>query len=68
MDLADRNLSLEKLLTQIVRSEIQAFQSRQADRRLTKVLGFVEGLTIDRASNHRSLSARSTQFPQQIFL
>jgi hypothetical protein len=42
MDLVDRSLTLEELLTEIVRSEIQAFQARQADRRLTKVLGLVD--------------------------
>jgi hypothetical protein len=42
MDLSDRSLTLEELLTQIVRSEIRAFQARQADRRLTKVLGLVD--------------------------
>jgi hypothetical protein len=42
MDLVDRSLTLEELLAQIVRSQIQAFQARQADRRLTKVLGLVD--------------------------
>jgi hypothetical protein len=42
MDLPEQSLTLEELLTQIVRSEIQAFQTRQADRRLTKVLGLVD--------------------------
>jgi hypothetical protein len=42
MDLPAESSTLEELLTQIVRSEVQAFQSRQADRRLTKVLGLVE--------------------------
>lgn len=42
MDLPEQSSTLEELLEQIVRSEIQAFQARQADRRLTKVLGLVE--------------------------
>jgi hypothetical protein len=42
MDLPEQSFNLEELLTQIVRSEIQAFQARQADRRLTKVLGLVD--------------------------
>jgi hypothetical protein len=42
MDLVDRSLTLEELLTEIVRSEIGASQARQADRRLTKVLGLVD--------------------------
>jgi hypothetical protein len=42
MDLPGRPLTLEKLLTQIVRSEIQAFRDRQTDRQLTKVLGLID--------------------------
>jgi hypothetical protein len=42
MDLPEQSSTLEELLERIVRSEIQAFQARQADRRLTKVLGLVE--------------------------
>jgi hypothetical protein len=42
MDLSAQSLTLEELLERIVRSEIQAFQARQADRRLTKVLGLVD--------------------------
>jgi hypothetical protein len=42
MELSDRSSTLEDLLMQIVRSEIQAFQTRQADRRLTKVLGIID--------------------------
>ena len=42
MDLPEQSSTLEELLERIVRSEIQAFQARQADRRLTKVLGLVD--------------------------
>jgi hypothetical protein len=42
MDLAERPVTLEELITQIVRAEIRAFGDRQAERRLTKVLGLVE--------------------------
>jgi hypothetical protein len=42
MNLVDRPLTLEDLIIEIVKAEIQAFQTRQADRRLTKVLGLVE--------------------------
>jgi hypothetical protein len=54
MDLSEQSSTLEELLTQIVRSEIQAFQSRQADRRLTKVLGLVDieaGVTAGKISS-----------------
>ena len=42
MDLPDRSLMLVELLTEIVRAEIRAFGDRQAERRLTKVLGLVD--------------------------
>lgn len=42
MDLPAQSATLEELLERIVRSEVQAFQARQADRRLTKVLGLVD--------------------------
>jgi hypothetical protein len=42
MDLPEQSSTLEELLELIVRSEVQAFQARQADRQLTKVLGLVE--------------------------
>ena len=42
MDLPDRSLMLAELLTEIVRAEIRAFGDRQAERRLTKVLGLVD--------------------------
>lgn len=42
MSLPGEPLTLAELLAQIVRSEIQAFRDRQADRRSTKVLGIIE--------------------------
>ncbi len=42
MDLPAQSSTLEELLERIVRSEVEAFQARQADRRLTKVLGLVD--------------------------
>jgi hypothetical protein len=42
MDLPAQSSTLEELLTQIVTTEVSAFQARQADRRLTKVLGLVD--------------------------
>lgn len=42
MELTDRRMTLEQLLTQIVTSEIQAFGDRQSERRITKVLGLVD--------------------------
>jgi hypothetical protein len=42
MDLPAQSATLEELLTQIVTTEVSAFQARQADRRLTKVLGLVD--------------------------
>jgi hypothetical protein len=42
MDLPEQAATLEALLTQIVITEVIAFQVRQADRRLTKVLGLVD--------------------------
>ena len=54
MDLPEQSSTLEELLERIVRSEIQAFQARQADRRLTKVLGLVEieaGVAVGKVSS-----------------
>ncbi len=42
MDLPNQQLTLGKLLTQIVQTEIGAFRDRQSQQRLTKVLGLVE--------------------------
>jgi hypothetical protein len=42
MDLPAQSSTLEELLMQIVTTEVGAFQVRQADRRLTKVLGLVD--------------------------
>jgi hypothetical protein len=42
MDLPKQSSTLEELLIQIVTTEVKAFQARQADRRMTKVLGLVE--------------------------
>ncbi|WP_310483782.1 hypothetical protein [Chamaesiphon sp. VAR_48_metabat_403] len=42
MSLSEQPLTLAELLAQIVRSEIRSFQSRQADRRTTKVLGIID--------------------------
>ncbi len=54
MELPEQSSNLEELLTQIVRSEIQAFQARQADRRLTKVLGLLDieaGVAVGKVSS-----------------
>jgi hypothetical protein len=42
MDLPAQSSTLAELLAQIVTTEVSAFQTRQADRRLTKVLGLVD--------------------------
>ena len=42
MSLPEQPLTLAELLAQIVRSEIGAFQTRQTDRRTTKVLGIID--------------------------
>jgi hypothetical protein len=42
MSLPEQPLTLAELLAQIVRSEVGAFQTRQADRRSTKVLGIID--------------------------
>jgi hypothetical protein len=42
MSLSEQPLTLAELLAQIVRSEVQAFSDRQADRRSTKVLGIID--------------------------
>jgi hypothetical protein len=54
MDLPAQSSTLEELLERIVRSEIQAFQARQADRLLTKVLGLVDieaGVAVGKVSS-----------------
>ena len=42
LDLPEQSSTLAELLTQIVTAEVSAFQLRQADRRMTKVLGLVD--------------------------
>jgi uncharacterized iron-regulated membrane protein len=42
MSVPEQPLTLAELLAQIVRSEVRAFQERQADRRSTKVLGILD--------------------------
>lgn len=42
MSLPGEPLTLAELLAQIVRSEVQSFQDRQADARSTKVLGIID--------------------------
>jgi hypothetical protein len=42
MELPNQQLTLGKLLAQIVQAEIGAFRDRQSQQRLTKVLGLVE--------------------------
>ncbi len=54
MDLPVQSLTLEELLTEIVTTEVSAFQARQADRRLTKVLGLVDietGVAVGKVSS-----------------
>ena len=46
--------TLAELLTQIVTAEVSAFKARQADRRMTKVLGLVDieaGVAIGKVSS-----------------
>ncbi len=42
MSLSKQPLTLAELLAQIVRSEVRSFQTRQADRRSTTVLGIID--------------------------
>ena len=42
MSLSEQPLTLAELLAQIVRSEVRSFQTRQADRRSTTVLGIID--------------------------
>jgi hypothetical protein len=42
MSLSEQPLTLAELLTQIVRSEVRAFQTRQTDRRSIEVLGIID--------------------------
>ncbi|WP_310410778.1 hypothetical protein [Chamaesiphon sp. OTE_8_metabat_110] len=54
MSLSEQPLTLAELLAQIVRSEVGAFQTRQADRRTTKVLGIIDieaGVAIGKISS-----------------
>jgi hypothetical protein len=54
MDLLEQSLTLEELLAQIVTTEVRAFQARQADRKLTKVLGLVDieaGVAVGKVSS-----------------
>jgi hypothetical protein len=54
MSLPEKPLILEELLTQIVRSEVAAFGERQAERRMTKVLGLVDieaGVAVGKVSS-----------------
>ena len=54
LDLPEQSSTLAELLTQIVAAEVSAFQLRQADRRMTKVLGLVDieaGVAIGKVSS-----------------
>ena len=54
LDLPEQSSTLAELLTQIVTAEVSAFQLRQADRRMTKVLGLVDieaGVAIGKISS-----------------
>ena len=54
LDLPAQSSTLAELLTQIVTAEVSAFQLRQADRRMTKVLGLVDieaGVAIGKISS-----------------
>jgi hypothetical protein len=54
MDLPVQSSTLEELLTEIVTTEVSAFQARQADRKLTKVLGLVDieaGVAVGKVSS-----------------
>ena len=54
LDLPEQSSTLAELLTQIVTAEVSAFQLRQADRRMTKVLGLVDieaGVAIGKVSS-----------------
>jgi hypothetical protein len=54
MELPAQSATLEDLLERIVTTEVRAFQARQADRRLTKVLGLVEieaGVAVGKVSS-----------------
>lgn len=63
MDLPAQSVTLEELLTQIVRSEVQALQARQADRRLTKVLGLVD---IDTGVAAGKVSSGGSELDQKV--
>ena len=54
LDLPEQSSTLGELLTQIVTAEVSAFQVRQADRRMTKVLGLVDieaGVAVGKVSS-----------------
>ena len=54
LDLPEQSSTLAELLTQIVTAEVSAFQVRQADRRMTKVLGLVDieaGVAVGKVSS-----------------
>ena len=54
LDLPEQSSTLAELLTQIVTAEVSAFQLRQADRRMTKVLGLVDieaGVAVGKVSS-----------------
>ena len=54
LDLPAQSSTLAELLTQIVTAEVSAFQLRQADRRMTKVLGLVDieaGVAVGKVSS-----------------
>ena len=54
LDLPEQSSTLAALLTQIVTAEVGAFQLRQADRRMTKVLGLLDieaGVAVGKVSS-----------------
>ena len=54
LDLPEPSSTLAELLTQIVTAEVNGFQLRQADRRMTKVLGLVDieaGVAVGKVSS-----------------
>ncbi len=63
MALPERSRTLEELLSQIVRSEIQAFRDRQSQQQLTKVLGLVE---IEAGVALGKISSGGSELEQQV--
>ena len=66
MALSERPLTLAELLTEIVTAEVRAFGDRQAERRITKVLGLVEieaGVALGKISSGGSELAQVVDVP-----